>query len=86
MVKTFKVTSHFPHNTGWVGWGLSAKGGMKGSDMVMGWVDNSGNNHFQDRHGTGNREPVNDKRQDYTLIEMSQDGGYTEFTFTRSIR
>ena len=29
--------------TGWVGFGLSPDGGMANSDVVIGWVDDSGN-------------------------------------------
>ena len=38
-------TVHFAVNvstTGWVGFGLSPNGGMPGSDVVIGWVDDSG--------------------------------------------
>ena len=33
--------------TGWVGFGLSPNGQMPGSDVVIGWVDNSGGVQFQ---------------------------------------
>lgn len=36
---------------GWVGLGLSPNGGMSGSDLVIGWVDdNSGRTHFDVSH------------------------------------
>lgn len=33
--------------TGWVGFGISPNGQMPGSDVVIGWVDNSGQVFFQ---------------------------------------
>ena len=32
--------------TGWVGFGLSPDGSMPGSDVVIGWVTNTGESHF----------------------------------------
>ena len=32
--------------TGWIGFGLSPKGQMPQSDVVIGWVDDSGQNFF----------------------------------------
>jgi hypothetical protein len=32
--------------TGWVGFGISPNGGMAGSDLVIGWVDDNGVTHF----------------------------------------
>ena len=29
--------------TGWIGFGLSVNGFMTGADVIMGWLDNSGN-------------------------------------------
>lgn len=31
---------------GWVGFGLSTNGGMSGSDLVIGWIDETGLTHF----------------------------------------
>ena len=31
---------------GWVGFGLSPNGGMPGSDVVIGWVDEAGQTYF----------------------------------------
>lgn len=33
--------------TGWVGFGISPDGGMANSDVVIGWVDDSGNAFLQ---------------------------------------
>ena len=32
--------------TGWIGFGLSPNGQMPGSDVVIGWVSNAGENFF----------------------------------------
>jgi hypothetical protein len=32
--------------TGWIGFGLSPNGQMPGSDVIMGWVSNSGEGYF----------------------------------------
>ena len=34
---------------GWIGFGLTASGGMKGSDMIIGWVEDSGRAFFHVR-------------------------------------
>ena len=36
--------------TGWIGFGLSPNGQMPGSDVVMGWVSNTGENFFHVSH------------------------------------
>ena len=36
----------FVQTTGWIGFGLSPTGQMPGSDVVIGWVDDSGRSYF----------------------------------------
>jgi hypothetical protein len=43
--------------TGWVAFGLSPNGGMKGSDIVMGWINADGSKSFSDRHAPENDVP-----------------------------
>jgi len=31
---------------GWIGFGISPNGGMTGSDLIIGWVDDNGLTHF----------------------------------------
>ncbi len=31
---------------GWIGFGISQNGGMTGSDLIIGWVDDNGLTHF----------------------------------------
>ena len=44
--KLLSIAIHV-QTTGWVGLGLSPTGQMPGSDVVIGWVDNSGASFFQ---------------------------------------
>lgn len=70
---------------GWIGWGLSVSGQMKGADMIIGWIDSQGNKHFTDRHAMGHRIPLIDKHQDYNLISMFEKYGSTTIVFSRKI-
>jgi hypothetical protein len=41
------VTFHLVAQTlGWVGFGFTPSGGMKGADMIIGWVSDDGQAHF----------------------------------------
>ncbi len=31
---------------GWIGFGISPNGGMTGSDLIIGWIDDKGLTHF----------------------------------------
>jgi hypothetical protein len=58
---------------GWIGFGFSPNGGMRGSDIVLAWLNADGSPSFSDRHATANALPSVDKQQDYELLELSQD-------------
>ncbi|XP_042889305.1 DBH-like monooxygenase protein 1 [Penaeus japonicus] len=62
---------------GYVGLGFSPNGGMKGADIVLGWVDSQGNLHAHDRHAIGNMIPIIDDSQDIEVL-----GGYENETHT----
>ncbi|XP_047477058.1 DBH-like monooxygenase protein 1 [Penaeus chinensis] len=62
---------------GYVGLGFSSNGGMKGSDIVLGWVDTDGKLHAHDRHAIGNMIPLIDDSQDIEVL-----GGYENETHT----
>ncbi|KAF1376611.1 hypothetical protein PFLUV_G00213270 [Perca fluviatilis] len=79
---TFKLVVN---TTGWVGFGFSPNGGMKGSDMVIGGVGPSGI-YFTDGYATGNSKPLVDEQQSYTLLSMTESDGQTIMTFWRSIQ
>ena len=71
--------------TGWIAWGLSANGNMKGSDTVLGWVSDKGATYFNDRHILGYYEPPVDKEENYKLLEMSEQNGTTRMVFSRKL-
>ncbi|KAM3860959.1 DBH-like monooxygenase protein 2 homolog [Diretmus argenteus] len=71
--------------TGWVSFGFSPNGGMRGSDIVIGGIGPSGI-YFTDRHATGNTLPVVDKQQNYTLLSLTEAEGQTIMTFQRFIQ
>ncbi|XP_063351424.1 DBH-like monooxygenase protein 2 homolog [Pelmatolapia mariae] len=73
------------NTTGWVGFGLSPKGGMKGSDIVIGGVGSS-QSYFSDRYATGNSMPLEDAQQSYTLLSVRENEGQTVITFKRPIK
>ncbi|KAG7242932.1 hypothetical protein INR49_017622 [Caranx melampygus] len=73
------------NTTGWIGFGLSPNGGMKGADMVIGGYGSSGS-YFSDLHGTGNTMPLMDEQQNYTLLSLTESGGQTIMKFQRSIQ
>nr|XP_033504698.1 DBH-like monooxygenase protein 2 homolog isoform X2 [Epinephelus lanceolatus] len=73
------------NTTGWVSFGFSPNGGMKGSDIVIGGVGSSGT-YFSDRHATGNTMPVVDEQQSYTLLSLNETDGQTIMTVKRTIQ
>ncbi|XP_069165930.1 MOXD1 homolog 1-like isoform X2 [Procambarus clarkii] len=68
---------------GYVGLGFSPNGGMKGADMVLGWVDDSGKVFLQDRHSTGYAVPIIDESQDVELLGGYQNDTHTVLRFSR---
>lgn len=68
---------------GYVGLGFSPTGGMKGADVVIGWVDAQGQLHFQDRYAFALLTPSIDESQDYNLLGGYQNDSHTVFRFSR---
>ncbi|RUS81877.1 hypothetical protein EGW08_010347 [Elysia chlorotica] len=69
---------------GWVGFGISPKGAMKSSDVIIGWVKD-GQVHFADRHADGHFLPAKDASQDWTLISGQESGDYTMLKMVRKL-
>ncbi|XP_064622631.1 DBH-like monooxygenase protein 1 homolog [Lineus longissimus] len=69
---------------GWVGFGFSPSGGMRGSDVVMGWVKD-GIPHLSDRHAAGHALPKRDESQDYELLLGEEKDGLTILKFRRAL-
>ncbi|XP_071533457.1 DBH-like monooxygenase protein 1 [Panulirus ornatus] len=68
---------------GYVGLGFSPNGGMKGADIIIGWVDDAGQPHLQDRHGEGNWLPSLDDSQDVVVHGGMQNDTHTVLRFSR---
>lgn len=69
---------------GYVAVGFSPNGAMRGSDIVMGWVDSfTGHAYVRDLYGVGNSVPAEDDKNDYELLWASEDGNYTTIRFRR---
>ncbi|KAF2349352.1 Copper type II ascorbate-dependent monooxygenase N-terminal, partial [Trinorchestia longiramus] len=71
---------------GYVGVGFSPTGGMRGADIILGWVDEAGQPYLSDRHGTGDRTPLVDASQDVVLLHSSQNETHTTLRFRRPLR
>ena len=70
--------------SGWVGLGLSPNGGMAGSDIAIGWVkDNKA--YLKDCYASEKSTPIEDKIQDYRLIDGAEIDGYTILKFSRKL-
>ncbi|XP_074647748.1 DBH-like monooxygenase protein 2 homolog [Tubulanus polymorphus] len=78
---TFRVTVK---TTGYVGFGLSRNGGMKGADIVIGWVHH-GKAQIYDTHGVGNSIPKLDKVANWKLLNGKEENGFTQLTFSRDL-
>ncbi|KAA0202187.1 hypothetical protein HAZT_HAZT006149 [Hyalella azteca] len=68
---------------GYAGLGFSPSGGMQGADIILGWVDDSGEAHLHDMHGVGNSPPVEDPSQDMVLMEGRRNDTHTTLRFRR---
>ncbi|CAF2078555.1 unnamed protein product [Rotaria magnacalcarata] len=70
--------------TGWIALGISPAGGMKGADIGLGWIDSSGQVHFQDRYAYDLSRPVIDNTtSDWSAIKGSEQNGWTVIQFKR---
>ncbi|CAF0933370.1 unnamed protein product [Adineta steineri] len=69
---------------GWIALGISPAGGMKGADIGLGWIDQSGQVHFQDRHAYNNSRPVVDTTTtDWFALQGREQNGWTAIQFKR---
>ncbi|XP_069946728.1 MOXD1 homolog 1 [Cherax quadricarinatus] len=68
---------------GYVGLGFSPNGGMKGADIILGWVDDTGNIFLHDRHSTAYGVPNIDESQDVELLGGFQNDTHTVLRFSR---
>lgn len=69
---------------GYVAVGFSPNGAMRGSDIVMGWVDSeTGEAYIKDLHAVGNSVPLEDAQSDYELLWAEENGYETTIRFRR---
>lgn len=69
---------------GYVAVGFSPNGAMRGSDIVMGWVDSaSGEAFIKDLYAVGNSVPLQDKHSDYELLWAQENEYGTTIRFRR---
>ncbi|XP_015434630.1 PREDICTED: MOXD1 homolog 2 [Dufourea novaeangliae] len=69
---------------GYVGLGFTKDDDRVGADMVIGWVDNNGQLHLQDRHvKDASKDPEMDSSQDYTLLLGYENKTHTVLRFFR---
>ncbi|XP_076643114.1 DBH like monooxygenase olf413 [Halictus rubicundus] len=69
---------------GYVGFGFSKDDDRVRADMVIGWVDNNGQLHLQDRHVKDtSKDPEMDSSQDYTLLLGYENKTHTVLRFFR---
>ncbi|CAF1122491.1 unnamed protein product [Rotaria sp. Silwood1] len=70
--------------TGWIALGISPAGGMKGADIGLGWIDQSGQVHFQDRYAYNFSRPViDDTTIDWFALQGHEENGWTAIQFKR---
>ncbi|CAF1066644.1 unnamed protein product, partial [Rotaria sordida] len=73
--------------TGWIGLGIALDNGVsEDADMGIGWIDASGNVHFEDRHAVGFTQPVKDSTtQDWFGLQGREENNWTAIQFKRSL-
>ncbi|XP_064083983.1 DBH-like monooxygenase protein 1 [Macrobrachium nipponense] len=70
--------------TGFIGFGFLTNGGMRGSDIIVGGVDDlTGEVYLTDRHETRNPVPEIDSSQDVQLLGGFQNETHTTLRFSR---
>ncbi|CAF0955087.1 unnamed protein product [Adineta ricciae] len=70
--------------TGWIALGISPAGGMKGADIGLGWVDQKGQVHFQDRYAKNYTRPIVDTTtSDWFGLQGREENGWTAIQFKR---
>ncbi|XP_023931200.1 DBH-like monooxygenase protein 1, partial [Lingula anatina] len=78
---TFETTAR---TTGYVALGFSTNGGMAGSDIIIGWV-NDGEVIIQDYHAIGEEQPLLDESQDVEILGGTDNGTFTTLRFRRKL-
>ncbi|UJR19902.1 hypothetical protein I4U23_023034 [Adineta vaga] len=70
--------------TGWIALGISPGGGMTNADIGVGWIDQMGTVHFQDRYAYNRSRPVIDHtKTDWFALQGREQDGWTAIQFRR---
>ncbi|CAF4332885.1 unnamed protein product [Rotaria sp. Silwood2] len=70
--------------TGWIALGISPAGGMTGADIAVGWVDQTGSVHLQDRYASADELPIFDNTTiDWFAVKGREVSGWTAIQFKR---
>lgn len=69
---------------GWIGFGVSTNGAMRGADMVAAWVDDAGMPFVQDHYGEGNFRPPIDSQNDWRILQASENSSHTMMVLARA--
>jgi hypothetical protein len=67
--------------TGWLGFGLSENGGMKGADVILFTAKNP--DELVDSYILEERSPITDDFQNWSLLDSHTEGGFLIFEATR---
>uniref|UniRef100_A0A8C6XQF5 DOMON domain-containing protein n=1 Tax=Naja naja TaxID=35670 RepID=A0A8C6XQF5_NAJNA len=73
-------------STGWVAFGFTVNKEIPGADFVIGGVLPDGSIYFSDWHGVNKDTILEDERQDYELLSLTQDAKSTTMAFRRPYR
>ncbi|RAP35209.1 hypothetical protein DID80_06650 [Candidatus Marinamargulisbacteria bacterium SCGC AAA071-K20] len=69
--------------SGWIGIGFSPTGArMSGANIIMGYIDDSGNLQIEDRYGSSSTNHSKDSQDDLTNTSGSETSGSTTIKFT----
>ena len=69
--------------SGYLAIGFSPNGGMKGSDIFIGWVKDTGEVMGKDTFAKGESSPLIDESQDYEILGGMQNATHTVIRFKR---
>ncbi|XP_043935134.1 DBH-like monooxygenase protein 2 homolog [Protopterus annectens] len=84
---TDEITMELKINTtGWIGLGLSRSGTKNKSDMVIGGVEEDNSTYFFDAYSIGNVRPWIDMTQNYNLLSLTEENGFTCMRFSRKLQ
>ncbi|OXA39575.1 DBH-like monooxygenase protein 2 homolog [Folsomia candida] len=82
-ILSVKITAE---TLGWIGWGISPRGTMMGSDMVMGGFNGAtGEAYIGDRYASHPGLPELDREQNVELVSASENATHTVLEFTRAV-